>query len=108
MNVLAVISPGLKVLFERVGKPEVTIGRTFFGSAGRGRSSPAITLAGPKAYGWPTPFTQDSCATCQSKSFSVRRYHDGCWSTVVPFRLTAWNHRQVRSRLLSIFFSMVE
>ena len=70
MNVLAVISPGLKVLFERIGKPEViTIGPTFFGSVGRGRSSPAITLAGPRAYGWPTPFTEDSCATCQSRSF---------------------------------------
>ena len=42
MNVLAVISPGLKVLFERVGK-----------------SSPAITSAGRTAYGWPTPYTQD-------------------------------------------------
>jgi hypothetical protein len=68
MNVLAVISPAKGSLRAR-GKPEVTIGPTFFGSAGRGRSSPAITLAGPKAYGWPTPFTQDSCATCQSRSF---------------------------------------
>ena len=30
MNVLAVISPGLKVLFERVGKPEVINRPDFF------------------------------------------------------------------------------
>ena len=78
MNVLTVISPGPKVLFERVGKSEV-INRPDFSrlGAGMGRSSPAITLAERIAYGWPMPYTQDSCAICQSKSFSVRRYHDG-------------------------------
>jgi hypothetical protein len=78
ISVLTVISPGLKVLFERVGKSEV-INRPDFSrlGAGMGRSSPAITLAERIAYGWPMPYTQDSCAICQSKSFSVRRYHDG-------------------------------
>ena len=52
MNVLTVISPALKVLLERVGKPEV-INRPDFSlsSAGLGRSSPAITLAGRIACG---------------------------------------------------------
>src|SRR5674476_684732 len=36
MNVLAVISPGLKVLFERVGKPEVVNRPDFFRSSGAG------------------------------------------------------------------------
>lgn len=36
MNVLAVISPGLKVLFERVGKPEVINRRDFFRFGGTG------------------------------------------------------------------------
>ncbi len=36
MNVLAVISPGLKVLFERVGKPEVINRPDFFGFGGTG------------------------------------------------------------------------
>lgn len=36
MNVLAVISPGLKVLFERVGKPEVVNRPSFFRSGGTG------------------------------------------------------------------------
>ena len=36
MNVLAVISPGLKVLFERVGKPEVINRPDFFRSGGTG------------------------------------------------------------------------
>jgi len=44
MNVLAVISPGLKVLFERVGKPEVINRPDLFRFGGTGRSSPAITL----------------------------------------------------------------
>ena len=35
MNVLAVISPGLKVLFERVGKPEIV-----------NRSPPSLGLQG--------------------------------------------------------------
>ena len=39
MNVLAVISPGLKVLFERVGKPEIVNRPNLFRSpAGRGNS----------------------------------------------------------------------
>jgi 1-acyl-sn-glycerol-3-phosphate acyltransferase len=47
MSVLTVISPGLKVLFERVGRPEVyQSAGLFFGSTGREWSSPAITLAG--------------------------------------------------------------
>jgi 1-acyl-sn-glycerol-3-phosphate acyltransferase len=36
MNVLTVISPGLKVLFERVGKPEVVNRPEFFRSSGAG------------------------------------------------------------------------
>src|SRR5258706_15451394 len=36
MNVLAVISPGLKVLFERVGKPEVINRPDFFRFDGTG------------------------------------------------------------------------
>ena len=36
MNVLTVISPGLKVLFERVGKPEVVNRPDFFRSGGTG------------------------------------------------------------------------
>ena len=36
MNVLTVISPGLKVLFERVGKPEVINRPDFFRSGGTG------------------------------------------------------------------------
>ena len=36
MNVLAVFSPGLKVLFERVGKPEVVNGPDFFRFGGAG------------------------------------------------------------------------
>ena len=36
MNVLAVISPGLKVLFERVGKPEVINRPDLFRSGGPG------------------------------------------------------------------------
>ena len=36
MNVLAVISPGLRVLFERVGKPEVVNRPDFFRSSGAG------------------------------------------------------------------------
>ncbi len=36
MNVLAVISPGLKVLFERVGKPEVINRPDFFRLGGTG------------------------------------------------------------------------
>jgi 1-acyl-sn-glycerol-3-phosphate acyltransferase len=36
MNVLAVISPGLKVLFERVGKPEIINRPDFFRFGGRG------------------------------------------------------------------------
>jgi len=36
MNVLTVISPGLKVLFERVGKPEVVNRPDFFRSSGAG------------------------------------------------------------------------
>ena len=36
MNVLAVISPGLKVLFERVGKPEVANRPNLFLSGGKG------------------------------------------------------------------------
>jgi 1-acyl-sn-glycerol-3-phosphate acyltransferase len=36
MNVLTVISPGLKILFERVGKPEVINRPTFLASAGPG------------------------------------------------------------------------
>ena len=36
MNVLAVISPGLKVLFERVGKPEIVNRPNLFRSGGAG------------------------------------------------------------------------
>ncbi len=36
MNVLTVISPGLKVLFERVGKPEVINRPDFFRLGGTG------------------------------------------------------------------------
>ena len=36
MNVLAVISPGLKVLFERVGKPEIVNRPNLFRSGGGG------------------------------------------------------------------------
>ena len=36
MNVLTVISPGLRVLFERVGKPEIIIRPDFFGLGGTG------------------------------------------------------------------------
>ena len=36
MNVLAVISPGLKVLFERIGKPEIVNRPDFFRSGGAG------------------------------------------------------------------------
>ncbi len=80
MNVLAVISPGLKILFERVGRPEVINRPDFFRFDGTG-ASPAITLAGRTAYGWRKLSTQDSCAICQSRSCSVRRCHDGSWST---------------------------
>src|SRR6266508_1286619 len=76
MNVLAVISPGLKVLFERVGKPEVINRPDFFRFGGTG----AV----------------------------IARYHDGSWSTAVPFRLTARTRRQVRSRLQSTFCSTVD
>ena len=77
MNVLAVISPGLKVLFERVGKPEIVNRPPCFGPVGRGQSSPAITSAGRTAYGWPTPCTQDSSAICQKRSCSIQRYRVG-------------------------------
>jgi hypothetical protein len=50
-GVLTVVSPGLKVLFERVGRPEVINRPEFFRFDGMGRSSPAITLAGRTAYG---------------------------------------------------------
>ena len=36
MNVLAVISPALKVLFERVGKPEIVNRPNLFRSGGAG------------------------------------------------------------------------
>src|SRR6266403_1229939 len=72
MNVLAVISPGLKILFERVGRPEVINRPDFFRFDATG-ASPAITLAGRTAYGWRKLSTQDSCAICQSRSCSVRR-----------------------------------
>jgi hypothetical protein len=49
MNVLTAISPGLKVLFERVGKPEIVNRPDLFRSVGTGRSSPAITSAGRAA-----------------------------------------------------------
>ncbi len=37
------------------------------------------------------PSTQDSCAICRSRNFSLRRCHDLSWSTAVPFRLIARN-----------------
>ena len=48
MNVLAVISPGLKVLFERVGKPEVINRPEFlqFGRTGGGHRLQSRRLGG--------------------------------------------------------------
>jgi 1-acyl-sn-glycerol-3-phosphate acyltransferase len=77
MNVLTVISPGLKVLFERVGKPEV-INRPDFSRLGGAGMVIACNHVGWADSLWMAyAVYQDSCAICQSKNFSVRRYHDG-------------------------------
>ncbi len=55
MSVLTVVSPGLKVLFERIGRPEIINQPELLRLGRQVRSSPAITLAGQTAYGWPTP-----------------------------------------------------
>ena len=51
MNVLTIVSPGLKVLFERVGKPEVINRPEVLRLSGRLQLSPAITSAGWTASG---------------------------------------------------------
>ena len=65
MGVLTVISPGLKVLFERVGKPEIVNRPNLFRSGGAGAVIACNHVGWATAYGWPTPYTRDSSAICQ-------------------------------------------
>jgi len=77
MNVLAVISPGLKVLFERVGKPEVINRPDFFRFDGTGAVIACNHVGWADSLWMAYAVYQDSSAICQSRSFSVRRCHDG-------------------------------
>ena len=108
MNVLAVVSPGLKVLFERVGKPEVINRPDFLQFSGTGAVIACNHIGWADSLWMAYAVYPDSCATCQSRSSSVRRCHDGSWSTAVLFRLTALTRRQARSRLPSTFCNEVK
>jgi hypothetical protein len=62
MNVLTVISPGLKVLFERVGRPEVINRPDFFrfDVTGAGRKPPFIRPVDPKSYSLRVPTIENA------------------------------------------------
>src|SRR5664280_3812330 len=77
MNVLAVISPGLKVLFERVGKPEVVNRPDLFRFGGAGAVIACNHVGWADSLGWPMRYTQDSYAIWQKRNCSVQRYRDG-------------------------------
>lgn len=60
MNVLAAISPGLKILFERVGKPQVINRPEFPRCSGTGAVIACNHVGWRTAYGWPARYTPDS------------------------------------------------
>jgi|SRR5690349_13023932 len=107
MNMLAVISPGLKVLFERVGRPEVINKPELFHVGGAG------AVIACNHVGWADSLWMAYAVyPRQLRHMSKQELFDFTLSRwvleVVPFRLTVRTRRQVRSRLLSTFYSEVK
>ena len=108
MNVLTVISPGLKVLFERIGKPEVVNRPDFFRFGGAGAVIACNHVGWADSLWMAYAVYPRHCAICRSRNFSLRRCHDLSWNTAVPFRSIARTRRWVRSRLRSTFYNTAD
>ena len=103
MSLLTVVSPGLKVLFDRIGKPEI-IGRP-----------PVLQLGGTGAViacnhvGWADSLWMAYAVYPRQLRYMSKEelfgspLADGFCSRVVPFRLIVRILRHVRSRPQSIF-----
>jgi 1-acyl-sn-glycerol-3-phosphate acyltransferase len=104
MSVLTVVSPGLKVLFERIGKPEIINQPEVLRLGGTGAVI-ACNHVGWADSLWVAYAVYPRQLRYMSKeelfSSLVTRWSYG---TEAPFRLTARNHRQVRSRPQSTFY----
>ena len=77
MNVLAAISPGLKVLFERVGKPEIVNRPDLFRSVGAGAVIACNHVGWADSLWMAYAYTQDSSAICQKRNCLIQRYRVG-------------------------------
>ena len=108
MNVLGVISPGLKVLFERVGKPEVVNRPDLIRFGGTG------AVIACNHVGWADSLWMAYAVYPRQLRYMSKEELFGStlsrWVLThgVPFQLTARTRRQVRSRLQSTFCSVVK
>ncbi len=77
MNVLGVISPGLKVLFERVGKPEVINRPDLIRFGGTGAVIACNHVGWADSLWMAMPCTPDNYDICQKRNCSAQRYRVG-------------------------------